>query len=65
MIRVYELGESHFGRLLPLLKAYKEDIQDPPLDDECENKIREAIRSSKITFFVAEEVGQLVGMYSD
>jgi GNAT superfamily N-acetyltransferase len=64
MIKIRELEEGRFERILPLLNAYKQEIGEAPLDKDGANRIREAIRNGRISFFVAQERGTPVGMCS-
>jgi GNAT superfamily N-acetyltransferase len=64
VIKICELEAGRFERILPLLNAYMREIGEAPLDKDGANRIREAIRSGRISFFVAEEKGTPVGMCS-
>lgn len=64
MIKIRELEQGHFERLLPLLNAYMQEIGEAPLDKDGADRIREAIRNGRISFFVAQERGTPVGMCS-
>ena len=64
MIQIRELEAGHFERIRPLLDAYLQEIGEAPLDEDGANRIREAIRKGRISFFVAQERGTPVGMCS-
>ena len=64
MIEIRELEPGHFERILPLLNAYKQEIGEAPQDKDGANRIREAIRNGRISFFVAQEGETPVGMCS-
>jgi GNAT superfamily N-acetyltransferase len=64
MIQIHELERSHLEHLLPLLEAYIREIGEGSLAEGSAGRIGEAIDNGKISFFVAEEDGALVGMCS-
>jgi len=64
LIEIRELETGHFERILPLLDAYKQEIGEAPQDQDGTNRIREAIRDGRISFFVAQEGDTPVGMCS-
>jgi GNAT superfamily N-acetyltransferase len=64
MIEIREWEAGRLERLWPLLNAYMREINEAPLDADGVNRIREAIRSGRISFFVAQDSGTPVGMCS-
>ena len=64
MIQISELEKGHLERLLPLLEAYIREIGEGSLAEGSAGRIGEAIDNGKISFFVAEEDENLVGMCS-
>ena len=64
MIEIRELEPGHFERILPLLNAFKQEIGEAPQDLDGTNRIREAIRNGRISFFVAHEGETPVGICS-
>ena len=58
------LKMEQFPTLCMLMDAYKYDIEEEPLTPEARERLADAIRAGQITFFVAMENGQIVGMCS-
>lgn len=58
------LKMEQFPTLCVLMDAYKYDIEEEKLSDAAKERLREAIAAGQITFFVAMEEEQIVGMCS-
>lgn len=61
---VQVLKMEQFSTLCTLMDAYKYDIEEEALTTEAKERLREAIASGQITFFIAMEDGEIVGMCS-
>lgn len=58
------LKMEQFPVLCALMDAYKYDIEEEKLTPEARERLKEAIATGRITFFVAAEENEIVGMCS-
>lgn len=63
-MKVDVLKMEQFGALCKLLDAYKYDIEEEKLSPEAVERLRAAIEEGIITFFIASEDEEIVGMCS-